>query len=468
MSYSEQQQQQKSSTNFFPIETNWSDDIRKYKSNKEHLEWKHNPKPNIITHKQKNTQDNIFNPITQKYHDTSLETKVQSAEKALLTQTLPKYYDKSLSNEQTYNVVTLQDKLKGFETHPDYPKSTKQIQINKETPHTFYNIISNHSLSKHHYASPEDRPNLTTPNPQLNNRKRPTNINNYKDYDIINCKYKAYDKEKKITEIQIEQLNAAKKLYNSRDYDTIRGVYYDPDKQKQYETELERKSNEHLQKNLNTRKELFNPVNHVVYNKEKLQKKDLIEGNRKLRYTLKPQLEGYYQMKSFQHDMMSDVAMRNKLDYNRFKIQDKRGYDVINLTNTFNNYNNSVVCRNKTSEWDMLRDKAGDNETFTKKSMYIAPYDKSEIDHHKYEFNIKRKEMLERLPPLEQETQFHKKDYIRKNIHSVEGNRNVTPSNVLLKAIDKDKWFQNNKNVETTDKLPYYNKTNRVKSQIFI
>lgn len=45
------------------------------------------------------------------------------------------------------------------------------------------------------------------------------------------------------------------------------------------------------------------------------------------------------------------------------------------------NYNNLVVCRNKTSEWDMLRDKAGDNETFTKKSIYTAPYDKSEIDH---------------------------------------------------------------------------------------
>lgn len=143
----------------------------------------------------------------------------------------------------------------------------------------------------------------------------------YKDYDIINCKYKAHDNEKKRTEIKLEQLNAVRKLYNSRDYDTIRGVYYDPDKQKQHETELARKRSEHLRKNLNNRKELFNPVNHVVYNQEKLQQKDLVESNRKLRYTLKPQLEEYYQMKSLQRDMMNEVAMRNKLDYKRFKYR---------------------------------------------------------------------------------------------------------------------------------------------------
>lgn len=148
MSSSEQQQQHKPSTHLFSIETNWSNDINNYKSHKQHLQWKHDSKANLITHKHKNTQNNIFNPITQTYHDTSLETKERSTEQALLTQTLPKSYDASLSNEQTYNIITLQDKLKGFESHPNYPTSTKQTKtVAKATPQTCYNIISNHSLS---------------------------------------------------------------------------------------------------------------------------------------------------------------------------------------------------------------------------------------------------------------------------------------------------------------------------------
>ena len=451
------------SSQLFPEEINWSEDINKYKSRKENLEWGYNPKPHFITKKEINQQENIFNPITQKYHDKAFDESLRREEQAYLKSKLPVFYDNKLCNEQTFDIVTLEDKLKGFETHPNYPKKAKErVKLNREVGSVPYNILSNYPLSKHHFDAPEKRPTDTlNTEPQRINK---VNAVNYKDYDIINCKYKAFDKEKTAIDNQIEQLTAAKKLFISRDYDTIRGIYYDPDKQLQYEKQLQEKK-ELLLKNFK-RAEPYNPVNNIIYDKEFLDNKDKIEEGKKLRYTIKPQLEDYYKMKTYHHDVMKDNAINNKLDYSRYKIQDKRGYDVINWNNTYNNYKNLVACKNKTSAWDELKEKAGENETFSKKQIYKAPYDKSDNDSNKYEFNIHRSAMLKQLPKLEDEETYRRKDFVRKNIQLTEDARKMYKIN--LSNFDKGNWFKTNRSVEMNEKVPYYNMTKPVKSQIFV
>ena len=90
------------SSQLFPEETNWSEDINKYKSRKENLEWGYNPKPHFITKKEINQQENIFNPITQKYHDKAFDESLRREEQAYLKSKLPVFYDNKLCNEQTF------------------------------------------------------------------------------------------------------------------------------------------------------------------------------------------------------------------------------------------------------------------------------------------------------------------------------------------------------------------------------
>ena len=86
-----------------------------------------------------------------------------------------KNQDKQLKVEQTFNIINLQDRFKGFENHPDYPKMkdliNKRKKINYDSKN--YNIISNLPLTIHHYDKPENRP-------KLSENEKKNNINNNK------------------------------------------------------------------------------------------------------------------------------------------------------------------------------------------------------------------------------------------------------------------------------------------------
>lgn len=439
----------RNSEEVFHVETNWPKDLEKYQKEKKNLAWGQNPKPSIITKKIMSKRENIFNPISQRYYDNTYESHLRALEKTDLKNKLAHFYDNELRNEQTFNVISLKDKLQGFENDPNYPKPLKEkIKLNKEISNVDYNILSNISLSKHHFNPPEKRPICTD---ERDNEKytKPQKINimNYKDYDIISNKYKMFHNEKKGIDDEIEKLNAAKKLYKARDYDTIRGVYYDPEKQRQYEEQLKQK-NELLAKNAK-KDQMFNPVNNLIYNKEKLEQYDMKNKNQKMRYTLKPQLEEFYHIKDYQNDIRKENYISNRLSYNRYKIEDQRGYDFVNMKNTFNNYKVNSSCKNKKTDWELLQDNAGENETFSKKGIYKNPYDKTDIQQNNYEFMIGRRKMLKNLSPLENDSSFKKVPIKPKSIHTSMDNIN-TDFNLRKQMcnIDKVQWFNTLKSVE--------------------
>ena len=60
--------------------------------------------------------------------------------------------------EQTYNILNFENKLKGLESRPDYPKEKPwYFRPGKDTL-ADYNIISNIDMKEHHFAAPEKRP----------------------------------------------------------------------------------------------------------------------------------------------------------------------------------------------------------------------------------------------------------------------------------------------------------------------
>jgi hypothetical protein len=65
--------------------------------------------------------------------------------------------DKSLLREQLFDVINNENKLRGLEDHPLYPKLKTKKQALKDTG-SDYNILSNLGFDVHHYEKPLKRP----------------------------------------------------------------------------------------------------------------------------------------------------------------------------------------------------------------------------------------------------------------------------------------------------------------------
>jgi hypothetical protein len=213
---------------------NWGNSIREYHDRKKSLEWGSNPKPQVITHKIVKDRENIFNPISQLYYDDNLNKQMKSIEKVNIKNSIAKNYDRTLRMEQTYNLVNLKDKLKGFEGHPDYPAQQKEpAKKNLEVSKANYNILSNITLDKHNFLPYEKRPIIVEEKEELKPIKM--NVVNFKDYDVISNKYKFNHDEKVKVDFKVSELNAANNYWKSRDYDFIRGRYIEDNKEDQFQ-----------------------------------------------------------------------------------------------------------------------------------------------------------------------------------------------------------------------------------------
>jgi hypothetical protein len=139
---------------------NWSEEIKNYDHNRKNLAYEIKD-PILVTHKDIYNRDIYFNPVLQKYNDPKLESKVKTEEKTKLINTIVKNKDNSLRVEQYYDIINLNDKLKGLESHQHYPReSHKTKRLSKEISRTNYNILSNITYDKHHYLKPENRPKI--------------------------------------------------------------------------------------------------------------------------------------------------------------------------------------------------------------------------------------------------------------------------------------------------------------------
>jgi hypothetical protein len=132
-----------------------------------------------------------------------------------------------LRYEQTYNVITFEDKLKGLETHPDYPKEKPWKFKGGSDTNVDYNIISGMGFQQHHYLPPEKRP----PPHKVVVKEKKTTTTGLRDYNIINNRYLELHEDKSHTDKLIEKYELAEKYWTSHVYDPVSGQYYDPNKE---------------------------------------------------------------------------------------------------------------------------------------------------------------------------------------------------------------------------------------------
>ena len=432
-----------STFDLFPKEINWGKAVVDYDYSKRNLEWGYNKKPFIRNKNLIREIENQFDPILQKYNDDNINKQIKIIETKDLYDKLAKNYDYQLKNEQCYNIINLKDKLKGFENHPNYPKIItklgKAVEKNKNNKR-LYNVLSNLTCEEHHFDAPERRPKFKE---ESENEIKPKLVssNHYKEYDIITNDYKLFNKEKKSTDLEVAKIKAAQKFFKTHDYDCVKGKFYDSDKEKKFQEELKEKNEKILNMK---RREIFNPVNNIIYDNERLEHYDKNIHTSQLKYRHRPKIENYYRTKEFENEQKKENLLKNKLNYDRFKLQDERGYDFFNMKNTYNHYKNTASCNNKKNPWELLKDKAGENETFSKKQIYKSPYDTTDVDKNEYEFRIKREQLLKNLPKLENEESFRRIEIP----HKIK-NRNISTSPDTRQGfIDKEVWFRNPRNID--------------------
>lgn len=82
--------------------------------------------------------------------------------------------------------MNFENKLKGLETRPDYPKEKQWYYRAGRDTSTDYNMISNLPLSDHHYAEPAKRPG---PDPPQKLRGKMITNPGLREYNIVTNRY---------------------------------------------------------------------------------------------------------------------------------------------------------------------------------------------------------------------------------------------------------------------------------------
>ena len=430
-----------------PNDPKWASKLQDYQNAKKVFHYYPDQFPKHITKKMIFANQREFNPITQKFYDEKKEEKFKYNSRNEKINKISKGYDNQLEEETTYDIINLRNKLSyfNFEEHPKKIEggfAKNDSQFNYETANVKpYNIISNLSLRKHNFLKPELRPEndneLIKSNEGLGYKKE--NLLNkksledkyYRDYNIINNKYKLFDTEKKRTDRQIQNLNALRKMQNMKTYDIIRGKYKNQNlEQKLIEKEKiekEKKMTGVRDKNYIVR----NPLNNIIYDEEEQKRLDKIEYDKKQRYLSKEYVNNYYHSKHNNIETQKLISHQHYFNPFEYRMNNKRGYDILtNKSQTIdegNKYLTEIQTKKLESQWDKITGNADiKNNTFKNKNLYREAYDASDIDINYSNYLIKRKPILEQ--------RCNTIDTIHKN-----NTRNGKNNNFLTKTIDNYK-----------------------------
>ena len=194
--------------------------------------WKEPVEPYVKrTYKDIKARETTYDPIVQKFRDPAFEKQIEQAEQQNFIDVIAKNKDRSLRYEQTYNVVNFENKLKGLEDRPDYPKEKPWYFRSRAGTNADYNILSNIPLQEHHFAAPEKRPPAKEEKKEKIKKMTTTGL---RDYNIITGRYLEYHEDKLKADQEIQRAEAAHKYWQKHDFDPLLCRNYDEAKEKEF------------------------------------------------------------------------------------------------------------------------------------------------------------------------------------------------------------------------------------------
>jgi len=278
-----------------------------------------------------------YNPILQVYTNPEVEQKVQEIEQDRFIDTLAKNKDRALRYEQTFDVINLENKLKGLEGLPGYPEEKvpdyKRRRLGNNTK-ADYNIISCLDFADHHFLPPEQRP----PRPEVKPQTYKICAVEYRDFDIITNRYLQHHEEKSMIDKEAYKQQAAELFWKTHDYDPVTVSYVDPDKEDEFQKIREEREKIHgkdqIEKLPNGVKysegALYQPINMRVVDEKRLQEIDMKKKMAKQRYNARYDYEKEVKDKDVVFDDKVNEQTLNRIRHERFMETRYRGYNIIN------------------------------------------------------------------------------------------------------------------------------------------
>ena len=428
----------------------WKNNIKNYTYNKTHTSWG-NENTNLprITAQMVKSNENIYNPILQTYSDLNYDKKLRQKEKSDIITEIVKNQDNRLKVEQTFNIINLQDRLKGFEKDPNYPvmkdliNSRKRIENNPKN----FNIISNLPLSQHHFDKPENRPPYSNSAPK--DGKKSFKNRGERDFDIISTRYKYFNDEKNEVDRDIKKIKTAQIFYKKNDYNPIKGKFYNNEKEEEFLKKrkeeqknwgIERFNN--LPKCVKGKSDIYNLITLKIIDQKEMDRMIQEEKNKTQRYGIKYKLEKYYRNESMKQLDMQENRKNGKASYLRYKEQDQRQFDILDLKDRPYNQHKDIIKTGGVTGWEKIINGASKNNTFEIKKIYKDPYDYSETGPSYDIFQKKRINTLSKLPKIENDKLFNKIKKVSKcESHKKKIMISEYESNLKKKLMDKEKFF---------------------------
>jgi hypothetical protein len=302
-------------------------------------------------------------------------------------------------------------------------------------------------LSEHHYDKPENRPTNSSSAPKRG--KTTYKFRGDRDFDIISTRYKHFNDEKNEVDKEIKKIKTAQIFYKKNDYNPIKGEFYNKEKEEAFQKKrkeeqknwgIERFNN--LPKCVKGKSDIYNLITLKTVDQKEMDRMIQEEKNKRQRYEIRYKLENYYRYENMKKQDKLDKRKNGKASYMRYKEQDNRQYDIIDLKEKPYNEHKSIIKTGGITGWQKLINDAGDNNTFGSKKIYKDPYDYSETGPSYDSYRKNRNSTLNKLPKIENDKLFNQ---IKKE-HKYESlNKKIIisdyESNFKKCKISKEKFF---------------------------
>ncbi|CDW91573.1 UNKNOWN [Stylonychia lemnae] len=293
--------------------SDWNNDLSNYR--KHDFDPYQIQRPKIIKRAEIYHKEFSYDPLLQEYRDpqkekiakqTDIDTiKTKIAQNMVFFTVIQiKFQDYQLKGEQIYNILNMENKLKGLENNINYPKENAwKPRIIKNTRQD-HNIISNLSFEEHHFESPEKRPK---PEGLFKGKKIVRKLIE-KDYNIISNKFDLYNEERSKWEKQEQLTKAAEKYWKKSKFDPINQTYLDP--------QIEQKN-----------KELEG--DQIATHANKYYKRIPVALQKIKRFEVTTIFEKFNRERLEFTQNLHKEKIQNKISFDRFKLTNDRGFDIL-------------------------------------------------------------------------------------------------------------------------------------------
>jgi len=303
-------------------------------------------KPRRVTSTEKKLQETQYHPILQTFTQPRTEEAARSFETTQQVASLNKARDRQVVTESRFNILTMEDKRRGLPAprEPAVEAMVAPFNPNAERP-TFrhpldscyqFNIVSNLPLSQHHFTAPDLRPNVDEsagqPKPRLQHVAGLP-----RDFNILSNKYRDSHDDKIQLEKEVMRRTAAKKYWETHDYDPLTCNYLDPEKEHAYLRGVEAESAKQPMKQFNRLPPslqkgegyVYDITTHTIKNHELYDRKKASEqawfDSRSSTWKRDEEIRD----RSAQRQQLDDQRATNRASHTRYVEKFQYGYNIV-------------------------------------------------------------------------------------------------------------------------------------------